>query len=283
MALRLQKNEAARLAPAHLELLHAAVLDACDAQDGVKDGVVDDPRRCAFDPGAWRCRGTPDGSCLTAAQVETAREMYAVKTNRSTGREIPPLYRGSELGWTATGWSNSAQDIGLNQFRYLVFKDPLWEPGAFDFDRDLARAEDADHDTINALDPDIRAFVDRGGRLIQYHGWNDPQISPGISVQYHNRVAAALGGAERARAAYRLFMAPGMGHCGGGEGPSTFDMLTALEQWVEQGKAPDRIVAARRANGAVDRTRPLCPYPQVAIYKGSGSTDEAENFVCGVR
>ena len=126
----------------------------------------------------------------------------------------------------------------------------------------------------------MKPFVDRGGKLIQYHGWGDPQISPGNSTQYYTRVLSALGGAAKVHASYRLFMAPGMGHCGGGEGPNTFDMVAALEQWVEQGKAPDRIVASHSTNGAVDRTRPLCPYPQVAAYKGTGSIDDAASFEC---
>ena len=116
--------------------------------------------------------------------------------------------------------------------------------------------------------------------LIQYHGWSDAQISPGNSIQYYNRVLRAIGGADKINGSYRLFMAPGMAHCGGGEGPNTFDAVGALEQWVENGSAPDQIIASHSTNGVVDRTRPLCPYPQVAAYKGTGSTDEAANFVC---
>jgi feruloyl esterase len=116
--------------------------------------------------------------------------------------------------------------------------------------------------------------------MIQYHGWSDPQISPASSPQYYTRVLERLGGEAAVRGAYRLFMAPGMGHCSGGEGPNTFDMIAALEEWVEQGKAPDRIVASHATGGRVDRTRPLCPFPQVAVYAGAGSTDDAASFVC---
>src|SRR5262249_44865079 len=153
-----------------------------------------------------------------------------------------------------------------------------WDVDRFDFDRDVPRAVAADAGTIDALDPNLEPFITRGGKLIQYHGWNDPQISPQNSVQYYEGVVKALGGADNVAGSYRLFMAPGMAHCGGGEGPNTFDMLGALEAWVERGTAPDRIVATRTVEGRIERTRPLCPYPQVAEYKGSGSTDDAANF-----
>ena len=281
IAKTLEHNDAGRLSTKDKQLLHRAVVEACDASDGVKDGLISDPEHCRFDPGVLQCAGSTRSECLTAAQIETARLIYSPGVNRSTKREVGGLLPGSELGWTDLGWTASARATGLDQFRFLVFGDPAWDIQKFDFDRDLARAEETDRDTLNALDPNLKPFFDRGGKLIQFHGWADPQISPANSTQYYTRVADAAGGAAKVHGSYRLFMAPGMGHCGGGEGPNTFDMVDALERWVERGQAPDQIVAWHSTNGAVDRTRPLCPYPQLATYKGSGSIDDAPSFTCG--
>ena len=281
IAKTLDATPGARLAAADRQTLHAAVMEACDAQDGVKDGVLENPAACTFDPGALACRGNDAHACLTSAKVEAARLIYASPVNPASGRAIPGLARGSELGWTDLGWTSSARATGLDQFRFLVFADPRWTLQQFDFDRDVVLAEERDRGTINALDPDIAPFFRHGGKLIQYHGWSDPQISPLSSTQYYDRVVAATGGSrDTVSASYRLFMAPGMAHCGGGDGPNAFDALGALERWVESGTAPDAIIAAHATGTAVDRTRPLCPYPQVAAYAGSGSTDDARNFSC---
>ena len=276
----LEADEAMRLLAPQRQLVHDAVLAACDAADGVRDGVVGDPERCDFDPAALQCAGDGDEACLTAAQVRTVRMLYSSPENPKTGRPITGLLPGSELGWTDLGWTRSARATGLEQFRYLTFADPEWTVDRFNFETDVVLAEERDDDTLNALDPNLKPFFDRGGKLLSYHGWSDPQISPANVTQYYNRVVDAIGSREEVHDSYRLFMAPGMGHCGGGAGPSRFDMLAALEQWVEEDEAPDRIIASRVRDGEVDRTRPLCPYPEQAVYTGGGSTDEAENFVC---
>jgi feruloyl esterase len=276
----LETNASARLPPEQKQILHRAVVQACDALDGVRDGLLADPGRCSFDPGVLQCTASSASGCLTPAQVDTARLLYSDVRNPQSKREITGLARGSELGWTDLGWTDSARATGLDQFRFLVYGDPSWTIQKFNFESDIVRAEAADANTINALDPNLKPFIDSGGKLIQYHGWSDPQISPRNSTQYYSRVLDTLGGADKVHNSYRLFMAPGMGHCGGGEGPNTFDMVTALEAWVERGQAPRQILASHATNGVVDRTRPLCPYPQTAVYKGSGSTDEAANFEC---
>jgi feruloyl esterase len=158
----------------------------------------------------------------------------------------------------------------------------LWTNNS-NFDRDMAKADGLDDGVVAAVNPELRGFFQRGGKLLQHHGWSDPSVSPRDSIDYYTRVRDAYAGHGRLEDSYRLFMVPGMSHSWGGDGPNTFDPLSAVEQWVEHGKAPDRIVASRWQNGKIDRTRPLCPYPQVAQYQGTGSTDAAENFICKSR
>jgi feruloyl esterase len=276
------KNDEAYIPPDKYSVIHEAVLQACDARDGVNDGVLEDPRRCDFDPADLLCKGPDSLRCLTAPQVETARTIYAAVMNPRTKKSVVPGFeRGSEPGW-ATMAGPKPFAIGADLFKYVVFQDPAWDYKTFDFDSELARTEKAESGLLNAMNPNLSAFMDRGGKLIQYHGWNDPQIAPSTSVEYYTSVLDTMGGAAKVQGSYRLFMVPGMGHCRGGDGTSSFDMLSALEQWVESGKAPDRIDASRIRNGVTDRTRPLCPYPQVAVYKGTGSTDAAANFACKV-
>jgi feruloyl esterase len=274
------KTEESYIPPTKYALIHNAAVEACDAKDGVKDGIIEDPTRCQFDPKVLECQGADSPSCLTAAQVETARAIYTPPTNPRTKQTYFAAFEpGSELGWATMG-SPRPFGLGMDLFKFVVFQDENWDYTTFNFDSDIDRTLKVAGDILNATDPNLKAFLGHGGKMIQYHGWSDPQIAPGSSVKYYKSVLDTMGGANKVQSNYRLFMVPGMAHCGGGEGTSTFDMLSAVEQWVEKGKAPDQIPASRTRNGQVDRTRPLCPYPQVAQYKGSGSIDDAANFAC---
>jgi feruloyl esterase len=277
-----------------LSLLHRAALAACDGKDGVVDSVLEDPRQCAFDPGALSCTvGQAADTCLTPAQVEAARRVYGGLKDPATGAQLyPGLVPGSEPFWPNRDPANPFP-IPIAHYKWLVFADPDWDWKSFDFSDPAdyqahQKAEAKFAPILNATNPNLRGFRERGGKLIQYHGWNDQLITPLNSINYYESVLSFFGdgGQNRAKTLpdvqsfYRLFMAPGMAHCGGGTGPNTFDMQAALEQWVEQGVAPERIVATRAINGVVDRSRPLCPYPQVAVYKGKGDTNDAANFEC---
>jgi len=284
IAFAVLKDQASFIPSSKYPPLHQAVLDACDARDELKDGLIENPARCSFDPQVLLCKG-PDGpACLTAGQVEAARKIYAAATNPRTGQELfPSLAPGSELGWGVLGGGPEPYANILDQFRFVVFKDPAWDWRTFNFDSDIARSEQPENVVMNATDPNLKPFFAHDGKLLIYHGWSDPNVSPFNTIKYYKSVLDTMGGASKTAENIRLFMAPGMGHCGGGEGPNAFDKVGALDQWVEQGKAPDRLIASHSTGGRVDRTRPLCPYPQVAKYKGSGSIDEAANFVCGLR
>ncbi len=269
-----------------LGLLHRAVLASCDGADGVTDGVLDDPRRCTFDPARLACVGdTSADRCLTTAQVEAARRVYGgLKDPRTRAQLYPGLARGSEPYWPHRDPANPFP-IPIAHYQWLVFANPGWDWKTFDFGdpedfKVHVEAESRLAPIMNATSPDLRAFQRRGGKLLQYHGWNDQLIAPENSIDYYESVRAFFGGDADVPRFYRLYMAPGMAHCNGGTGPNAFDMQAALEQWVERGVAPDRIVATRSVNGVVDRLRPLCPYPQVATYTGRGDTNDAASFVC---
>ena len=281
VAQNLHKNEAGYIPATKYPAIHDAVLQACDALDGVTDRVIENPRQCKFDPKVLQCKaGEATAACLTEPQVESTRKMYTPVVNSRTGQTIfQALEYGSELGWGTFGGPQPF-GIAVQMYQHMVFNDPAWDYKTLNFDSDMARVDKIENGAINAMDPNLKPFFARGGKLIQYHGWADQQIPAGSSVAYYESVLDAMGGAGQVNRNYRLFMVPGMGHCGGGDGTASFDMLTPLEEWVEQGYPPDRITASHLTNGKPDRTRPLCPYPQTAVYKGSGGTDAAANFVC---
>jgi Tannase and feruloyl esterase len=265
--------------PAKYPLIRNAALKACDARDGLEDGLISDPLHCDFDPGVLQCQGADAPTCLTAPQVTAARKIYAPVVDPRTGEEVAPgLEPGSELNWGGVAGEHP-HAMYDSLFRFIVFKDPAWDYRTLDVAKHLDLARQADGGILAATSPDLAPFIDRGGKLLIYHGWEDQNIPPRSSVDYYEQVVETVGKAA-AEKGVRLYMVPGMGHCGGGHGPNEFDMLTALEQWREQGRAPTEIIASLREQGRVTRTRPLCPYPQRARYDGSGSIDAAENFVC---
>ena len=278
-------NPASFIPPAKYAVLHRAALDTCDAQDGLKDGLISEPLSCHFDPGVLQCGGgrapSDPANCLTAPQVEAARKIYAGVRHPKTGEVIfPGLEPGSEMNWGGPAGGPEPLAVGSDLFKFVVFKDPKWDFRKFDLARDYEAVHNIDSLDLSPTSPDIKAFVARGGRLLIYQGWGDQNVAPRSTVAYYDNLVKTLGQKQVDESA-RLFFAPGMAHCGGGEGPNVFDALTPLEQWREQGKAPASILATHATNGKVDRSRPLCPFPQVALYKGTGSIDDAANFVCG--
>jgi feruloyl esterase len=261
-----------------LALVADAVLKACDANDGVRDGLVSDPERCVFDPSTLLCSGTDSASCLTQPQVDAVKHVYAGVKTRAGELVYPGSAFGVESGMRIQG--GAPMDLQTNVFRYLAHRDPKWDVMSFELEMDLPLAL-RHAGLIEASDPNLAQFKNRGGKLIVYHGWADPGPAPANSINYVSKVGETLGGPQDGW--MRLFLMPGMGHCRGGPGPNEADFIAALERWREAGVAPDAILATHKTDGRIDRTRPLCPYPQVARYKGTGSTDDAENFACNRR
>jgi len=280
-----------------VDLLGDAVNQQCDALDGVRDGVLNDPRRCHFSPEALLCKGSDTSRCLTAAQVGAVQKIWSGLRTAQGQVIYPGLVPGGEGGggWagyiTGTGPGQGRHTmLGVPFFRFMVFDDPNWDMRSFRFEAKDGFDSDIDYTDarlaaiFNAVNPDLSQFKGRGGKLIHYHGWSDPDISPLNSINYYESVVRAQGndvqGLRNTASFYRLFMVPGMWHCNGGPGATSFDMLDALDRWVDKGEAPEQVIASRAVNGVTQRTRPLCPYPLEAQWKGTGSTDEAANFVC---
>lgn len=299
--------------PSATPLIAAATLRQCDRKDGVADGLIADPRRCGFDPAALACRPGQTGDCLTAAQVGALARIYRGAHDRA-GRILYPGYMlGGEvgqlpgLGWE--GWMFSRQDRGSSQAGLLqatmgsfLARDPGWTIDRLVYDRDVAAFHRRYAGILDATSPDLSRFWARGGRLILFHGWSDAAVAPTGSIAYRDAVVARMGRA-RTDAGMRLFMVPGLQHCFGGTGPNSFggltvplgadpshDLSAALERWIEHGIAPNRIIATRhddflhgiftpQTTRAVS-TGLLCPYPQVAHWRGRGAVGSAASFRC---
>ncbi len=295
-AAAVNKDPESYLPTSKLRALGDAVNAACDKLDGIADGILNDPRQCSFDAKALQCAaGVDDASCLTPKQVKAVNDIWAGSRTAKGEVIYPGISRGAEAaqgGWnaytTGTGpMTGTHWDQAENTMKYIIVEDPNWKLSSFDVEKDAAYAVKKVGKTMDAFDADLSRFRARGGRLLMYHGFNDPNIAAQNTINYYEQVVANVKKKSKGQDALaqtqefaRLFLAPGVLHCGGGPGPSNFDMVTVLEQWVEQKQAPERIIASHSTNGTVDRTRPLCAYPKMASYTGSGSTDDAANFVC---
>ena len=265
-----------------LPALHAAVLRECDVRDGLADGQIDDPRACAFDPRSLRCAtGTDNPDCLTDAQVTAVRKLYDGPRDERGRRMYPggePV--GSEANWARWIDPAAAGSTATNALKYLAYPSarPSATLGDLHFDSATFGEIYQRAGIYDASDPDLTAFRAAGGKLLLWHGWADPAISPYGTIAYYHAVTERMGGSGATQRFARLFMLPGVAHCGDGQGPDAIDALTPTLAWVENGVAPDRLVATKRQDDTVVRTRPIYPYPAVARYDGSGSTDDAANF-----
>jgi feruloyl esterase len=289
-----------------------AALAACDALDGVKDGLIDDPRKCHFDPSALLCQGAaPAGSpCLTQLQIDAFKKIYAGPKDAVTGMQIYPGYEpgtegepGAWIPWIVPGMGipTSIQAMfGNSMYAQAVHENPQWDWKNADLHRELQLADEKTGAILNAYNPDFRTFRAHGGKLIQYHGWGDAAIAPLDSIDFYEKAEGFFRDypdprstrATDVHAFYRLFMVPGMGHCAGGPGPTSFgnddsripadaehDVLKALDRWVTTGAAPDQLIGTGKVAGTA-LTRPLCAYPNIAKYQGTGDTNAAESFAC---
>jgi len=291
------------LAAEKVELISKASLAECDARDGLADGLITDPRQCRFTPELLKCSGADGPSCLTAGQVETAKQIYSpvkLRNGEVYTPGFPVGHEGERSGWRTwisgpvapteqkdgslayagndlpAGYRLSEQNM---RFLALDGDEPGFTWRTLQFPGDLPRLKTMT-EILSPLDPDLRPFKKRGGKLIMYHGWADPAISAYGTLAYHDKVTKAVGGPREAETFLRTYFVPGMHHCSGGPGPNSFDMLPALEDWVERGTAPGRVIATHAVDGKVDRSRPLCPHPQVARYTGSGDINDAASFRC---
>jgi feruloyl esterase len=273
-------NDPSRIVPpGKVTLLANAVVAACDEKDGVKDNIINEPRMCKFDPAVLMCKAGDAPDCLTRAQVENARTAYLPVTTKKGEFVYPGRSPGFETGWRIPNPGQPLSPLFADMPRYVGRQDLNWDVMSFDLETDLALAL-KNGGFIEASDPDLAKFKARGGKLLLYHGWADPGPAPENTIRYYEAVDKKLGGKQDDW--MRLFLMPGVGHCAGGVGPDQADFLGTMERWRESRIAPDQIIATRSAGrgGQAEMSRPLCPYPQVARYDGSGNTNDAKSFKC---
>jgi feruloyl esterase len=258
-------------------MIHEAALKACASPIGLKQGFIEEPDRCKFDPGILLCKGADAPDCLTAPQVDLMRQIYAGPVNPRTHEPIfAGLSPGAELQLPKYSQKTEPYSTALDLFRYAAFHNADWDWSAFDFDKVLAAAEREVGPVIH-VDANLNSFINRGGKLMMYIGGTEYKNFTHMRDYYLEILKNAGPGKENS---VRLFLLPGMDHCGGGAGCDTFDKLAPIDEWVKNGHAPERILTSKLSAGKTVRTRPICAYPLVAKYKGTGGIDEAESFVC---
>lgn len=265
------------LPPLKTQMMADVAVAMCDANDGVRDGVIENPAACGFDPAQLACKKDDRPDCLTAAQIRRAIQGYG--PHKTPGGMW--IYPGKPYGVPLDSGSGRARvDTGDPLIVYILKHKPAFTDATFDYDRDVPPMRDELGPILDSYDSNLKSFADDGGKIVLYHGWSDPLLSPYNTLQYFGEVGATMG--EPVRDGFmKLFMAPGMEHCRGGAGPDDFDGMSPLVNWVEKGQAPEAIIAKKVSpEGKTLRSRPWCVYPQVATYQGKGSTDEAANFVC---
>jgi hypothetical protein len=277
----------AALSPATMGMVHAAAVKACDKLDGAEDGLIGDPQHCGFDPATLQCKAGETASCLAPAQVEALHMIYGGVRDAS-GKVIRPGWPvGSEMQLALLIGGNEPFPVATSYFRDIVYADqPGWDWKVSDYGKELADARAYGGYMLDVAPASLAPFFARGGKLLLSHGWTDGLIPANNTVEFYNGLVGALPASRREQV--RLFMVPGMDHCGGGEGASTFDTIGATDAWATSGKAPERIVATRTPSPNPNApklppiSRPLCPYPQTAAYDGKGDVNSEKSFQCGV-
>jgi feruloyl esterase len=273
------KDAASHIPPPKFAIIHKAAVQACDADDGVKDGIISTPGRCHFDAAALQCKGDDAPDCLTTPQIAALRAIYQGPRNSRTGKQTYPGFEpGSEMMFPIQTAGPEPFPVSTTYMKSLVFKDSSWDFRSFDYDKDVTRAMQAGSEQLDVPANGLDSFFAGGRKLLLSHGWADGLIPPLSTVNFYTDLSAHLT-PKKAAGGTRLFMIPGMGHCAGGEGPFVFNAISTLDEWVETGHAPERIVVSNPPGGPA-RTRPLCPWPQEATYSGAGSTDDEKSFKC---